>query len=165
MESEIMGANRTALDVADQIVRLSQRDEIPVTHMQVQKLAYFCHAWMLGLGHGPLFQDAVESWQHGPVIRSLYHALKRYRKLPVRECLLPLPAEFTPTESHIIEGVWRNYGEKDGLELSGLTHAEGTPWHQTFSRGKHSQVIPNFLIRDYYAAIVAQARNATGKAT
>ena len=153
-----MGANQTALDVADQLIRLSQQDEIPVTPMQVQKLAYFCHAWMLGLGKGPLFQDAVESWQYGPVIRSVYHALKRYGSRPVTNTHQVEPPQFTREENNIINRVWEKYREVDGLELSRLTHAEGTPWHQTFSRGKHSQIIPNHLIRDYYAAVIAEYR-------
>ena len=70
-----MGAQHTDLSVADQSIRLSREDETPITPMQVQKLAYFCHAWSLGLGYGPLFRDAGESWQQGPVNRSMYHAL------------------------------------------------------------------------------------------
>ena len=153
-----MGANHTALDVADQLIRLAQQDEIPVTPMQIQKLAYFCHAWMLGLEKGPLFQDAVESWRYGPVIRSVYHALKHYGSAPVRRPLGDEPADFNREEIGIINGVWRKYGEVPGLELSRMTHAEGTPWDRTFSRGKHSQIIPNHLIRDYYAAIIADYR-------
>ena len=153
-----MGAKHTALDVADKLIRLAQQYEIPVTPMQVQKLTYFCHAWKLGLGKGPLFQDAVESWQYGPVIRSVYHALKHYGADPVRNPLRPEPMEFSPEEVGIITQVWQKYGEIDGLRLSRMTHAEDTPWHQTFSRGKHSQIIPNHLIRDYYAAIIAEYR-------
>lgn len=153
-----MGAKHTALDVADKLIRLAQQDEIPVTPMQVQKLAYFCHAWTLGLEKGPLFQDAVESWQYGPVIRSVYHALKHYGSAPVRDPLRAEPVKFSSEEIGIINGVWRKYREIDGLQLSRLTHAEGTPWHQTFSRGKHSQIIPNHLIRDYYSAIIADYR-------
>ena len=68
----VMGVQHTALAVADTLVRLARENEIPITPMQVQKLTYFSHAWNLGLGYGPLFQDAVESWQYGPVIRSVY---------------------------------------------------------------------------------------------
>jgi uncharacterized phage-associated protein len=116
---------------------------------------------MLGCGKGPLFHDAVESWQYGPVIRALYHALKHYRDRAVRNTLGEEPAELNSSERSIIEGVWKQYGEVDGIQLSSLTHADGTPWHQTYSRGKHSQIIPNFLIRNYYAEIVARFRAQT----
>jgi uncharacterized phage-associated protein len=126
--------------------------------MQIQKLTYFCQAWMLGWGKGPLFYDAIESWQYGPVIRALYHSLKHCKGRPVEDTLRAEPVALDSAESRIIEGVWRQYGEVDGIRLSRLTHAEGTPWHQTYIRGKHSQIIPNFLIRNYYAEIVARYR-------
>ena len=151
-----MGATHTALAVADQLVRLSIEDEKPVTPMQVQKLTYFCHAWCLGLGYGPLFQDAVESWQYGPVVRSLYHVLKHYGGQPVRETLLQQPADFTRTERGIIKAVWRQYSDIDGVRLSQMTHAPCSPWHQTFQQDKRSQIIHNHVIRDYYMALAKE---------
>ncbi len=151
-----MSANRTAVEVADEIIRLSLRDEQPVTPMQVQKLTYFCHAWMLGLGYAPLFQDAVESWQFGPVIRSVYHSLKHFGSRPVQRRLRNQNATFDEAERGVIESVWRQYRHIDGFTLSSLTHAEGTPWQQVYDKDKRSQIIHNHLIRDYYAAIFAQ---------
>ncbi len=145
-----MGASHTALSVADAIIRLSLRDETPVTPMQVQKLTYFCHGWMLGLGYGPLFQDAVESWQYGPVIRALYHQLKGYGSAPVSEPIMECPAEFDQVEDRIIQAVWQGYSGIDGVRLSQMTHATGSPWEQTCQRDKRSQIIHNHIIREYY---------------
>ena len=151
-----MGAHHTALAVSDKLIRLSLADENLITPMQAQKLTYFCHAWMLGIGHGPLFQDAVESWQYGPVIRSVYHALKHHGGNRIATELLSQEDEFTSVEEGIIEAVWRLYGGIDGIQLSRMTHAEGTPWHQTYSRGTKTQIIHNYIIRDYYADIVKE---------
>jgi uncharacterized phage-associated protein len=153
-----MGAQQTALAVADKIIRLSIDDETLITPMQAQKLTYFCHAWMLGLGHGPLFQDAVESWQYGPVIRSLYHTLKHYRGNRITQPILNKPAAFTELEERIIQVIWRQYGHLDGLRLSSMTHASDSPWEQTYRKDKRSQIIHNHLIRDYYAALAEQRR-------
>lgn len=155
-----MGAQHTALAVADRLIRLSIEDETPITPMQVQKLTYFCHAWMLGLGYGPLFQDAVESWQHGPVIRSVYHAFKHYGAAPVREPVLQNAASFNKQEEKVINAVWQRYGCLDGIRLSRMTHAADSPWEQTFRRDKRSQIIYNHVIRDYYAALVEQRRGS-----
>ncbi len=151
-----MGAQNTALAVADKLIRLSIRDETPITPMQAQKLTYFCHAWMLGLGYGPLFQDAVESWQFGPVIRALYHALKHYGGDGITETILDQPATFTDREERVVNVVWERYGPLDGLRLSRMTHAAGSPWDQTYRSDKRSQIIHDHTIRDYYAALVAQ---------
>ena len=153
-----MGAQHNALAVADRIIRLSLEDETPITPMQAQKLTYFCHAWMLGLGHGPLFQDAVESWQYGPVIRALYHALKSHGGDRIAQPLSEQPAVFTEREERIIKVIWRQYGQLDGVRLSRMTHATGSPWEQTYQRDKRSQIIHNHDIRDYYAALIEQRR-------
>ena len=153
-----MGAQLTALAVADRIIQFSMEDETPVTPMQVQKLVYFCHAWKLGLGHGPLFQDAVESWQYGPVIRSVYHALKHYAGDRITERLPEESASFSVTEDKIIRVIWQRYGHLDGSRLSRMTHATGSPWDQTYKADKRSQIIHNHVIRDYYAALIEQRR-------
>ena len=153
-----MSAQHTALAVADRIIQLSLEDETPVTPMQVQKLTYFCHAWMLGLGYGPLFQDAVESWQYGPVIRALYHTLKRYGGDRITEPLLEKSAVFNEREERIIRVIWRQYGQLDGIRLSSMTHASDSPWEQTYRKDKRSQIIHNHVIRDYYASLIKQRR-------
>ena len=154
-----MGAQHTALAVADKLIRLSLQDENLITPMQAQKLTYFCHAWMLGLGHGPLFQDAVESWQYGPVIRSVYHALKHHGSSAISDPLLPQQDDFSPVEDGIIKAIWRLYGGIDGIQLSRMTHAEGSPWHQIYHNGgPQSQIIHNHIIRDYYAEIVERRK-------
>ena len=151
-----MGANHSAMAVTDKLIRLSLQSETPITPMQAQKLTYFCHAWMLGLGHGPLFQDAVESWQYGPVIRTVYHALKHYQDNPITSPPLPDQDEFAPMEEAVIDVVWKQYGQIDGIRLSKMTHAPGSPWDQTYQRDKRSTIIHNHIIRDYYAAIVQE---------
>ncbi len=153
-----MGAQHSAVAVADRIIHFSLEDEIPITPMQVQKLTYFCHAWMLGLGNGPLFQDAVESWQYGPVIRAVYHALKHHRANRITEPILDRPAGFTSGEERIIRAIWRQYGQMDGTQLSRMTHATGSPWDKTYKKDKKSQIIHNHVIRDYYAALIEKRR-------
>ena len=155
-----MGAQHTAMAVADKIIRLSLEDETPVTPMQIQKLTYFCHAWMLGLGYGPLFQDAVESWQYGPVIRALYHSLKGYGADRITQPYLEQPAEFSEVEERVIRVIWQQYGHLSGVQLSRMTHASGSPWDQTYQKEKRSQIIHNHMIRDYYAALIEQRRAA-----
>ena len=151
-----MGAQHNAMAVADKIIRLSIEDETPLTPMQVQKLTYFCHAWMLGFGYGPLFQDAVESWQYGPVIRALYHSLKQYGGGRITEPVLNSAAKFSEQEEKIIRIIWQQYGQLDGARLSRMTHAEGSPWEQTYQRNSRSQIIHNHTIRDYYASLIKQ---------
>ena len=151
-----MGAQHTALAVTDRLIRLSLQSETPITPVQAQKLTYYCHAWMLGLGHGPLFQDAVESWKYGPVIRAVYHALKHYGEDFIANPLQSIPESFSKLEDQIIDVIWKQYGRLDGITLSRMTHAEGSPWQQTYQEDQRGTIIHNHVIRDYYAALVLE---------
>ena len=63
---------------------------------------------------------------------------------------------FTTLESKVINVIYKQYGELDGLKLSQMTHAEGSPWQQIYLRDKHSAIIHNHVIRDYYAGLIKQ---------
>ena len=151
----------TALQVADRIIRWSQDDEIPVTPLQVQKLVYLCHGWAMGFGQDPLFTDAVEAWRYGPVVRSVYNALKQYGSSPIRERIYPVACDLSGDEEKVIRAVWKAYGEYDGIRLSRLTHATGGPWHQVCRGDPRSQIIPVYVIRAYYEGMAEAAKHAT----
>jgi hypothetical protein len=44
--------------------------------MQVQKLVYIAHGWMLGLASEPLVDREPEAWERGPVFPSLREHIK-----------------------------------------------------------------------------------------
>lgn len=128
--------------------------------MQLIKLVYLCHGWMLGLHGRPLIWEQVEAWQFGPVIRDLYDAVRHYKGEPVPELL---PPHQTPklewTEEDLIGQVYELYGQDSGLALSRLTHADGTPWSITWEQFGQNSIISNDLIRDHFAGL-AHARSA-----
>ena len=53
-----------------------------ITTMQLLKLVYIAHGWMLGLYDLPLISDEV-AWLYGPVIPNLYKEIKSYGGGPV----------------------------------------------------------------------------------
>ena len=155
-----MESSHTAIEVADRFIRLSLDHELPVTPMKVQKLAFLAHAWGLGLGYGPLFQDAVEAWRYGPVMRMLYHQLKHCGGRAVDKPLLSEDARFDEREEALIRAIWRNYGEIPAVTLSSITHAPGSPWAQVYGREEGSQIIHPHLIRQYYADLAEANRSS-----
>lgn len=141
--------------VANQIIWRRIAAQKPTTHLQVQKLVYNCHAWMLGIHGKPMVYDAVMAWQYGPVFPNLYQSLKHYGGDPI-DILIDLDAlgigesGYTAKQLSIIEQVLNIYGDWTGGQLLVATHADGTPWQQVWTEHQRNIIIPNGLIREYY---------------
>lgn len=147
---------RDPVAVANKILEVAKESSDPsVTPMQLIKLAYLCHGWMLGLYGRPLLSESVEAWQYGPVVRSIYKAVSKHRDKPVEYPIKNMfghsaNEEFDEAELDIIQQVYRIYGGWSGLSLSNLTHQPGTPWSIVWSgKGKNS-VISNDLIESHF---------------
>lgn len=144
----------TALQVANKIIAKGNELGKQYTPMQLIKLTYIAHGWMLGLFDRSLFEDKVEAWKFGPVIPELYHNIKSYRNNPITA---PIPdvanVTFERNELRVIDYVLKAYEQFDGVDLSKITHAKGTPWDQTYPHGENSWdnfSIPNILIQNHY---------------
>lgn len=145
-----------AAAVANTFLELAKRDGKRLSNMQLQKLVYIAHGWMLGITDKPLIKNKVEAWQWGPVIPDLYHPLKKYGSGIVDE---PLPAKQTleteTAEMLISSAVWAGYGELSALQLSAITHKDGTPWSKIRleNPGRHA-LIPNEVIAEHYQQLL-----------
>jgi uncharacterized phage-associated protein len=153
---------RSPLAVANEFLRVARERQAPLDHMKLQKLAFYAHGWHLGLRHRPLLDEEVEAWPYGPVIPTIYHALKRYGTEPVSADISDIDATgraFTPElpegyDRELCETVWNKYGSLTATQLSKLTHRVGTPWYITWKRntdGLRSITIPNDVIEAYFS--------------
>jgi uncharacterized phage-associated protein len=71
-------ATMKAQDVAEYFLTLVD-DEAgdSLSNLKLQKLVYYAQGFHLALTEKPLFDEAIEAWEHGPVVPGLYHKLKR----------------------------------------------------------------------------------------
>lgn len=146
-----------AVQVANKLIELANAAGSSLTPMQVIKLTYFCHAWMLGLYGRPLLNTPVEAWKYGPVFLGVYRALRQYGSGPVKPIPRVQEGDFDAVELEVIRLVHDEYGDMTGIRLSALTHASGTPWHQVWESRKpfgRTTYIPDDKIRDYYQSLV-----------
>jgi uncharacterized phage-associated protein len=127
----------------------------PITPMQLLKIVYICHGWMLGLYGRPLVSDGIEAWPYGPVIPKLYQAFKHYGGNFINQCPSTEPGGFTHEEQSVMRQVWAAYRTFTGLQLSALTHKPGSPWAITRSKHRINGLpISNDLIEQYYRELV-----------
>lgn len=143
--------------IANRFISLARERGETLTPMQLIKLVYIAHGWMLGLYHRALISDEVQAWQYGPVIPKLYNAVRHYRGQAVTNEVQANVAEIDPAATSIIGQVFDRYGHLSGPALSRLTHAAGSPWALTYQPGGFGIVIPDDLIEDHYARLGERA--------
>lgn len=146
--------------VTNEFIRLAKADERSLTPLQLIKLTYIAHGWMLALYQRPLIIDRVEAWKYGPIIPDLYQLMKRYGADFVTDNLPGGNEVLSDEERDIIQQVYRVYGHLNGIQLSQLTHQPGTPWHQTWNVGDQNDVISNDLIAEHYRQMANERRGA-----
>ncbi|MCG5526891.1 MULTISPECIES: Panacea domain-containing protein [Halorhodospira] len=142
-------AGHDASGVAKRLLEKAHERGQPLTPMQLIKLVYIAHGWMLGLYSRPLINEPVEAWRYGPVVRSVYDQVKCYRSSPV-EAIAAKPAELNDYEDDLLDQVLEIYGDKSGLLLSTITHQSGTPWFITWHSQGMNGSISNDLIEAHF---------------
>ena len=55
------------------------------------------------------------------------------------------------------------YGGFTGIELTNMTHVDGSPWTQCYKEGEAGRQIPNDVIKGHYEALIG-SRGARGDA-
>lgn len=151
-----------SLSVAQYLLsRRKGADDNSISPMQLLKLVYIAHGFMLGWRGMPLLDEPVEAWQYGPVVPSVYHAIKKYRSGPVANVDgADADHAFTNDEKAIMNYVADSYGDINGIALSAATHKPGTPWSQTWQYFDRNAQISNDIIESFYRKIIQEKRHS-----
>ncbi len=139
--------------IANALIRLGIENAQPRDPLQIVKLTYLCHGWMLGLYHRRMSCDPVYAWQYGPVIPAVYEGVKRYGRKPVMTPIPCLEDSFGELENDLINQVFDAYCQFSGIDLSMMTHAQGTPWYKIWHQYGKNTLIPDELIEEHFSEL------------
>lgn len=136
-----------------------------LTPLEINKLVYIAHGWILGALGRPLIDnkiDQIQAWMRGPVVVQLHYLLAPFRNSPLHlydfyssivrqqnsnnEGLLPNPGQVKPSgltdfeaqNAEVIKGldwVYETYTQYSGGQLITLTTQENSPWALNFRPG------------------------------
>jgi uncharacterized phage-associated protein len=123
--SKYARVNTTALDAANYILVLAERDRVPIDPITLQKILYYSQCWSLCDGHR-LFDDDVEAWKRGPVVRSVWKA--HSGSTPICATDDPRFYELSGDQMEMVQSVWETLKGTHGFTLSRKTHQPGTAW-------------------------------------
>ena len=137
------------------MIEITAKSNKKLTVMQLLKLVYIAHGWMLGLYGRPLICDRIEAWKYGPVIPELYHQIKDCRGGTVSNIECATGADLDIQELDLLEQVIGKYGNFSGPQLSNLTHQSGTPWNERFNSYDFNIQIEDDLIKAHFEKMAA----------
>lgn len=150
----------SALELTCEIVRREKINGRSKTHLQLQKLAYFCHGWFLAIHNDILVDEKFEAWRFGPVLPSAYYTLKIFssNEIPTEHPFIQdsAPKLLNNKQSEVINKVLLIYGDLTGKDLVEMSHDRDGPWAKVWNKDNASSIIKNAEIKKYFQKIATQ---------
>lgn len=127
--------------------------------MKLQKLVYYSQAWSLVWDDRPIFSEAIEAWDKGPVVPELY---EQHRKPFLDGASLENMGDasrLSADQQASISAVLDFYGGRSGSWLSELSHRE-PPWHDARAAepGARNAVITTQAMRAFFSTYSTEPR-------
>ncbi len=138
-----------ALDVAKLFLAWANEHGDVLTNLKIQKLLYYAQAWYLVNYNQPLFSDAIEAWDFGPVVRTLYGRWKKHGAAPIPyKSNGKEEAVFSDQEVEFLRDYFRIFSSLSATALVSMSHSED-PWKNAYVPKGRVVINPN-NIRTYY---------------
>lgn len=125
-----------------------------LTTMKLHKLVYYSQAWSLVWDEKPLFNERIEAWANGPVIKELFS----YHKgcYSISNISIGNYELLNDIQKETIDSVIDYYGGKSAQWLIELSHLE-EPWKKAriglSPNERGNTVITNESMAEYYSSL------------
>lgn len=138
---------RSAISLAMYIIDKCCRDGKPISNLQLQKILYYIQVAFLRTFNASCFDDSIEAWRFGPVVRSVYNKYCGFGALPICE-FRGVDLNCSKEEKNLIDNIINIKCKAKPWELVRDTHAKGKAWDRIYAGGKGNRCeIPVELLR------------------
>lgn len=93
--------------------------------LKLQKLLYLAQGYSYAFYDRPLFQDEIEGWVHGPVVRTVYNMFREYQHNCIN--INYEVEELSQDAEDVLNYVIVNFSKYDAKYLEELSHSQD-PW-------------------------------------
>ena len=142
----------SAVDVARYILQKTG----PISAMKLQKLVYYSQAWALVWDDEPIFDEEIEAWANGPVVRKLYETHREMFTVTPNTYANGNPSHIKDKHKETIDIVIKEFGGKSAQWLSDQTHSE-RPWRDARKglddSNRGSKTISQEAMAEYYGSL------------
>jgi uncharacterized phage-associated protein len=144
--------------VADQFLKLAQRDHVSVDVNQLQSLIFLAHGYWLGLSMGPLVDEQFEATSNGPHLSSLNgnyvwdSEQQKVIETDHNDNSVATIALTDKEELDMIEFIWKKYSSLGDVQLRALTCVRDGAWDRVARRGEMR--ISNAIVEDAFGTFI-----------
>ncbi len=140
---------KSAIEIANAILKMSEPEVgDTITNLKLQKLLYYVQGFHLAIYDKPLFKENILAWEHGPVVKEVYHNFSSCGATAI-----DVPSDsvkLTENEQNLIIDVWKVYGQFSAWKLRDMTHHE-IPWKVT----EKNKIIKHETLKVFFKTLVS----------
>lgn len=116
-----------AVELAKEIVYISKENSLYISNLQLQKVMYYVQGNFIKEFKEKAFDDAIECWPYGPVVRRVWRLFNIFGRKPLNNFASESVLKLRSEEKNIIIRVLRDKLKMNVWELVDCTHKE-FPW-------------------------------------
>ena len=130
----------TAKNVASYFIEKSSKldENNDLTNLKLQKILFYAQVESLKNKDVVAFNDDIEAWQYGPVVRSVYDWLKGCGPYTISSFDVDSDDYSIDTETEaLLDDIWNKYSKYSASYLVKKTHdGKLSPWESIYNDGK-----------------------------
>ena len=125
-----------------------------ISNLKLQKLLYYTQGFFIAVFDRKLFEEPIEAWQYGPVVREAYLHFKDFgsSSISLQEDVSII--NLAQDEDELFKEVMEEYGQFSAVKLMNMTHEE-LPWKKTFSENPQGEISYE-LLKEYFKTQITE---------
>lgn len=157
--------------IANLILKVRGLTGLRTTHLELQKLLYFCHGYYLSRFNEPLIEGHFEAWKDGPVHPYIYNCFRHYKANPIES--FAMVHDYRTGEIRAVEQIGNKHVRRivgsivvqlrhlTASELRQKSHVANGPWHSVWESAKINlassiRIPDDAIIRRYFRHLVSE---------
>ena len=143
------------IDIANKVIANTDINQgETISNLKLQKMLYYLQGFFIAVFDKKLFEEPIEAWQYGPVVREAYFHFKEFGPSSISLKEDEKIIDLTESEAELFREVMEEYGQFSAIKLMNMTHEE-LPWKKTFSENPQGEISYD-LLKEYFKTQIAE---------
>lgn len=143
------------IDIANKVIANTDINQgETISNLKLQKMLYYLQGFFIAAFDKKLFEEPIEAWQYGPVVRDAYFYFKDFGPAAIILKGDEKIVELKKSEEELFVEVMEEYGQFSAIKLMNMTHEE-LPWKKTFNENPQGEISYE-LLKEYFKTQIVE---------